>query len=117
MGCKGGAEIAVEIREKRSSPKVGSCTNHRRSFGNKKGFPKHLAVSACFWLALSKRFDGTMGRCCPSDRRAINHTFLRHWRVLETREIIARRSAGQSLFVYCGCCSEPSPEGVLEGGF
>jgi hypothetical protein len=24
VGCKGGAEIAVEIREKRSSPKVGS---------------------------------------------------------------------------------------------
>ena len=31
---KGGAEIAVEIREKRSSPKVCSGTNHRRSFGN-----------------------------------------------------------------------------------
>ena len=27
MGCKGGAEIAVEIREKRSSPEVGSGTN------------------------------------------------------------------------------------------
>jgi len=34
VGCKGRAEIAVEIQEKRSSPKVGSGTNHRRSFGN-----------------------------------------------------------------------------------
>ena len=68
VGCKGGAEIVVEIRELRSSPKVGSGTNHSRSFGNDGGFPKLLAVSACFWLALSQRFDGTMGRCCPSDR-------------------------------------------------
>jgi len=34
VGCKGGAEISVEIREKRSSPKVGSGTNRRTSFGN-----------------------------------------------------------------------------------
>ena len=27
-----------------------------------------LDVSACFWLVLSQRFDGTMGRWCPSDR-------------------------------------------------
>ena len=70
-----------------------------------------------FWLALSQRFSGTMVRCCPFERRAINYTFLRKWRVLDTHEIMARRSAGQPLFVDCGCCSEPSPEGVLEGGF
>ena len=40
-----------------------------------------------------------MGRCCPSDRRAINHTFLRQWFILDTHEIIARRSAGQPLFL------------------
>jgi len=35
MGCsKGGAEIAVEIREKQSSPTVGSGTNRRVSVGN-----------------------------------------------------------------------------------
>ena len=32
--CIGSQEIAVEIREKRSSPKVGSGTNHRRTFVN-----------------------------------------------------------------------------------
>jgi len=34
MGCKGGKEIAVEIWEKRSSPKVGFGTNRRGSVGN-----------------------------------------------------------------------------------
>jgi len=61
VGCKGGSEIAVKIREKRSSPKVGSGTNHRRSFVNEGGFSKHFAVSACFWLALSLRFAGLYG--------------------------------------------------------
>jgi len=43
-------------------------------------------------------FWGTMGRCCSFERRAVNYTFLRQWRVLDTHEIIARRSAGQPLF-------------------
>jgi len=32
-------------------------------------FPKHLAVLACFffWLALSQRFEGPVGRYYPSD--------------------------------------------------
>ena len=117
MGCKGGVEIAVEIRAERSSPRVGSGTNCRRSIGNSGGFAKHLVALVWFWLALSQRFAGTMGRCCPSDLRAINHTFLRQWFVLDTHAIIARRPAGQPLFLYCGCCSQPSPDGALEGGF
>ena len=40
---------------------AGSGTNHRRSFFNYGGFPKHLVVSACFWLALSLRFAGLQG--------------------------------------------------------
>ena len=43
MGCKGGAEIAVEIQAERNSPRVGPGTNCRGSVGNKGGFPKHLA--------------------------------------------------------------------------
>jgi len=34
MGCKGGAEIAVEIRAERSSPRIESGTNCRGSAGN-----------------------------------------------------------------------------------
>jgi len=34
VGGKGGAEIAVEIREKRSSPRVGSGTNCRGGVKN-----------------------------------------------------------------------------------
>jgi len=34
MGCKGGTEIAVEIRAEQSSPRVGPGTNCRGSIGN-----------------------------------------------------------------------------------
>jgi len=34
VGCKGGAEIAVEIRAERSSPRIESSTNCRGSVGN-----------------------------------------------------------------------------------
>jgi len=43
VGCKGGAEIAIEIQAERNSPGVGPGTNCRGSVGNKGGFPKHLA--------------------------------------------------------------------------
>ena len=68
MGCEGGAEIAVQIRAERSSPRIESGTNCRGSAGNYGGFAKHLAVCACFWLALSQLFAGTMERGCASDR-------------------------------------------------
>ena len=58
MGCRGGSEIAVEIRAERSNPRVGPGTNCRGSISNSGGFPKHLADLACFWLALSQRFKG-----------------------------------------------------------
>jgi len=58
-----------------------------------------------------------MERGSPSERWAINYTFLRQWRVLGAHEIIARRSAGQPLFGGCGRSPEPSTEGALEGGF
>ena len=32
------------------------------------GFRNTSPVSACFWLVLPQRFDGTMLRYCPSDR-------------------------------------------------
>jgi len=34
VDCKGGAEIAVEIRAERSSPRVGPGTNCHGSVGN-----------------------------------------------------------------------------------
>ena len=69
VGWKGGAEIAVEIREKRSSPKVGSGTNHRVESSSI--FPKNMhfcrAIKPChlltclFWDAVDSfagLFDG-----------------------------------------------------------
>ena len=41
MGCKGGAEIAVEIRAERRSPRIESGSG---SAGNQGGFAKHFAV-------------------------------------------------------------------------
>ena len=32
------------------------------------GVCQALSLWDCFWLALSQRFDGTMGKCCASDR-------------------------------------------------
>jgi len=34
VGCKGGAEIAVEIRAEQRSPRVGPSTNCRESVDN-----------------------------------------------------------------------------------
>ena len=39
MGCKGGADIEVEIRAKRSSPEVGSGINRRGSVRDQGGVP------------------------------------------------------------------------------
>jgi len=58
-----------------------------------------------------------MERGYPSERRAINYTFLRQWRVLGSLEIIARRSVSQPLFDGYGRSPKPAPEGALEGGF
>ena len=45
VGCEGGAEIAVEIREKRSGPKVGSGTKKLRQLG---GVSKTLSRVSLF---------------------------------------------------------------------
>ena len=51
-----------------------------------------------FLAGATTAFWGTMGRWCPLERRVVNYKFLRQWHVLYTHEIIARRSAGQTLF-------------------
>jgi len=117
VGCKGGAEIAVEIRAEQSSPRIESGTNCRGSAGNEGGFAKHLADTACFWLVLLAAFWWTIERGWTSKWRAINYVVLRRCYVLGAHENIARRSDAQPLFHGCGCSPEPSPEGALEGGF
>jgi len=62
VGCKGGAEIAVEIRAERSSPRIESGTNCRGSVGHWGGFPRHLFLAgavAAFW--------GTMESIVPQN--------------------------------------------------
>ena len=59
VGCKGGAKIVVEIREKRSTPKVGLVQIIVEASSIRGGFRNtYIAVSTCFWLALSLRFAG-----------------------------------------------------------
>ena len=101
MGCKGGAEIAVEIRAERSSPRNESGTNCRGSAGNSGGFDKHLADTACFWLVLLTAFWWTIERGWSSEWRAINYVVLKRWHVLGSHENLARHSDGQPPFQGC----------------
>jgi len=60
VGCKGGVEISFEIRVERRDEGGANCRGSVGKFG---GFPKHLTICVCLWVALSQRFAG-----CPSDR-------------------------------------------------
>jgi len=60
--CKGGAEIAVKIREERSSPRNESGTNFSGRAGNYGGVAKHVDDTACFWLVLLAAFWWTVER-------------------------------------------------------
>jgi len=48
VGCNGGAEIAVQIRAERSSPRIESGTNCRGSAGNYLGVCKALSRLSLF---------------------------------------------------------------------
>jgi len=63
-----GAEIAVEIRAERSSPRVGPGTNCRGSVGNSGGFSQTLSRLSLFMAGAVAAFCGTTGNGCPSDR-------------------------------------------------
>jgi len=67
VGCKGGAEIAVEIRAERSSPRIESGTNSRkcRQLG---GVCQALSCLSLFLAGAVATFCGTMERGCASDR-------------------------------------------------
>jgi len=99
VGCKGGAEIAVQIWVERSSPRVGPGTNSwkSRQLG---GVSQTLSRHSLFLAggARSVLVDYREEKGLAFDRRAINYVVLRGRHVLDAHENLARRSDAKPLF-------------------